>query len=128
MSITIKQLEIICIVGILAHERKFPQKIELDIELELDLTAFLISQELKDSANYAEIGTFLTEWICEARFELLETLAIQSCDVILEKWSCITQSKITVKKPSAIPNAKYASVTVERKRSERNSELSSFKN
>ena len=115
-TITIKQLEVICIVGILAHERELPQKLQLDIELELDLRSFLASQDLKDSADYAEIATFLTTWVQEAQFELLESLAVQSCEIILKRWSSITQCKITVKKPSAIPNAKYASVTVQMKR------------
>jgi len=115
-TISIEQLEIICIVGILDHERKFPQKVLMDIDLEMDLNPFLVSRNLEDSADYAEIASFLTKWITEAQFDLLETLAIESCNIVLKKWTQISQCKITVKKPAAIPNAKYASVSIQLKR------------
>ncbi|MBM73761.1 MAG: dihydroneopterin aldolase [Proteobacteria bacterium] len=113
-TIRIDCLEIVCIVGILPHERQLPQKIILDVELDVNLGAICTSRNLNDSVDYAEVAQFLTDQIVMSQYELLETLTMESCSNLLKKWPRITCCKITVKKPSAIPNAKYASVSIKK--------------
>jgi 7,8-dihydroneopterin aldolase/epimerase/oxygenase len=115
--ISISDLKIHCIVGIYPHERLEPQDLFIDLELKIDLTAIEQSEQLDDTVDYATLSEQLSQLIQERRFELIENLALSSCSFILQHWTKIEWCKIKVKKPAAIPNSKYAAITIEQHRS-----------
>ena len=113
-TISIKDLEISCIIGIHPHERHIPQNIFIDIEFDSDFELVSQSGQLSNSIDYDSIASFLTSWIQEKKFGLLEQLAEKACLKIFEKWPEINCCRIKVKKPNALIHAKYASVSITR--------------
>ena len=57
----------------------------------------------------------LEAWIRKEQFQLIETLAERACDLICKEWPQVKRCQVTIKKPSALPKARYAAVTAERK-------------
>ena len=46
--------------------------------------------------------------------QLIETLAEQGCQLIFQTWPIVQRCYIKVKKPAAVPQARYAAVSVNR--------------
>ena len=113
-TISIADLEIRTIVGILPHERENEQNIYLDIELDRDFAEAERTEDVQHTVDYAEVSRVLSEWVQAEKFWLIETLAERGCRLLFERWPEITRAKITVKKPDAVKPARYTAVSVER--------------
>lgn len=113
-TIHIVDLSILCIVGVLSHEREIPQSILLDVEIDLDLAPAVASQDVADTVDYATVARALTGFIREQRFFLVEALAEGACALVLERWPAVTRCKLTAKKPGALEEARHIAVVVER--------------
>ncbi len=73
--IRIKDLRVVCIVGVYPHERDEPQPLTLDVEMELDTGPAGETQRLRRSVDYAAIASQLAFLLESCRFHLLETAA-----------------------------------------------------
>lgn len=113
-QIFIKGLKLNTIVGILEHERIYPQPLILDIVLEHDLKACAQSGNLELSINYAQVCESVTQFIQEHPAYLLETLAEDVCQFILStfKPSAVT---LSISKPNAVLNVDGVGVKITRK-------------
>jgi dihydroneopterin aldolase len=56
----------------------------------------------------------LEAWIRREKFKLIETLAERACELLCKEWPQLRRCQETIKKPAALPKARYAAVTVER--------------
>ena len=54
-KIFINDLPLSTVIGTLPEERDLPQKIILDLEIDIDLTAASVSDNLYDTIDYSEI-------------------------------------------------------------------------
>jgi len=115
-EIFVKDLRVRCIVGILPREREEEQEILVDVEMQHDFAAAAATEDVTTTVDYAEVSTVLTEWIQERRFQLIETMAVEGCDLILERWPGVAYVRLTIKKPDAVPAARYTAVTFDRAR------------
>lgn len=113
--IHLHDLKIHCIIGIHPHERTNTQDLFCDLDLDFDYSKAAHTENVVDTLDYTEIALTLQEFICHRRFYLLETLVEESLTLIFSKWPSITEGHITVKKPLAVPDAKYAAVSLSRK-------------
>ena len=113
-TIAVADLEIRCIVGIHPHERVEPQTLFLDVEIDHDFARAADSGDTSHTVDYSEMSEALTLMVQEGRFHLMEALAERGCRLIFERWPSVTRCRITVKKPAALPAARYAAVRVER--------------
>ena len=64
-------------VGVLAEEKRAPQPIRIDLDVELDLAAAGVSDALADTVNYAAIVTHAQTCALRVHHELLESLATE---------------------------------------------------
>lgn len=113
-QIFIKGLKINTIVGILEHERIYPQPLVLDITLEHDLKPCAKSGDLDKSINYAEVCELVTQFIQEHPAYLLETLAEDVCQFILGKFKPATVT-LSITKPNAVLNTEGVGIKITRK-------------
>ena len=73
--ITLSSMRYEALIGASEEERAFPQMLELDVEVEVDLTAAGVSDLLADTVDYGRLVQ-LTERVVEgSSFQLLEGLA-----------------------------------------------------
>ncbi len=72
--IEISGLRVMTLVGVLSHEREFPQPLEFDITLEGDLRDAGASDDLADTAHYGLVAERAAAIARESKDELLERL------------------------------------------------------
>lgn len=115
-TIFVNDLRVTTIVGILPEERVNEQDIFVDVEMDHDFGAAAASENVETTVDYAEVSTVLTDWIRDEQFQLIETMAVRGCDLILERWPGISRARLTIKKPDAVAAARHTAVTFERMR------------
>jgi len=111
--IIIKDLCVECIVGVLPHERKNPQPLILTIKLQTNLQIAAKSKNLSDTIDYFDLANKAVKIVKEGKFHLLETLAEELAKFILKNKLVRTVS-LEIQKPKAIPEAKFAAISIER--------------
>jgi len=116
-SIILKDLEISCIIGIYPHEREKEQSIFLDLILESDLNPSAKSDNIKDTLDYDKVAETANQLARQKKYQLIETFAHELNEKILNDFTQISKCTTTVKKPAAVPKARYAAVTCEKSRS-----------
>ena len=113
-KVCIYQLKTPTLVGVFANERESKQDVWFDLELTLDITAAIQSDNIKDAVSYADVAQAVTAFVAEATFELIEALAEAVAAFILEKFP-VTHIKLSLyKKPFDMPNVERVAVVIER--------------
>lgn len=115
-TVELERLEIDCIVGILPFERTAEQKVFLDVSMDLDFAPAAASEHVSDTVDYTEIARELTELVRARKFQLIETMAVEAVDLILERHETVVRAGIVVHKPAAVPQARDTVVRFERSR------------
>lgn len=103
--------------GLLEEERKVGQKIEVDVEMKLDLKDAGICDELSKTVNYEEAFSLIEKICKENKFKLLEALAERIAEALLSKFSVIDVN-VVVKKlhPPVKGVMEHVAVSVQRGR------------
>jgi dihydroneopterin aldolase/2-amino-4-hydroxy-6-hydroxymethyldihydropteridine diphosphokinase len=68
-------LRLMALVGVLPHERDALQPVQIDVDLEVDLSEAGVTDNLDDTANYGEISNAIAEVVRTSSDTLLERLA-----------------------------------------------------
>ncbi len=103
------------IIGIYDWEREVRQRIEVDLEMEIDLAAAGASDAIEDTLNYKSVAKRVLALVEGSRFRLVEALAGEIARVVLED-SHVSRVRVTVHKPGAIRHSKDVGVVIERTR------------
>ena len=85
--------------GALPEEEKLGGHYIVDVELEGDFGYDRTRDELKRTADLAAVYRLTEEIVCERRFNLIETLAEEIADSLLEKFKAAAVT-VAVKKPA----------------------------
>lgn len=106
-------IDVECILGDLPEERLQTQHVQVDVELELDLTEACESDRLEDTVDYAELAEEIREALQEAKCRLLEAAAGIAADICLD-YPQVERAKVAVRKFAGIPGLGSAEAVVER--------------
>ena len=112
-KIFIRELEISAIIGILPHERSTPQPVIINLEIATDIHQAAQSENIVNTLDYAAIAETITAFVGKSQFQLLETLAEKTAELILQKFKA-TWLRLEIAKPQAIKNAKQVGIIIER--------------
>ena len=115
-TISLVDLEIRCIIGIHPDERIQEQNLFLDINLDVDFGDSTFSDDINNTIDYTKIAELATQLAILKKYQLIESFCSDLNNLLLDKFKIIQKSKITVKKPNALPKAKYAAFTMEKSR------------
>ena len=115
-TISIVDLEVTCIIGILPNERVEEQTLLLDINLDVDIGNSAFVDEIDETIDYTIIAEMATKLAVTKKYNLIESYCKDLNNLFIETFQVIQKTKISVKKPNAIPNAKYATITMEKTR------------
>ncbi len=116
-TITIKNLKISCIIGILEHERDQEQELFFDINLKTPFDLAEQTEDINNTINYTTLTHFFSEWVKREQFFLIETLVKRGCSLLLNQFKLIHSCKISVQKPKAILISDYAEASFQLSRS-----------
>lgn len=103
------------IIGIHDWEREVRQRIEVDLEMWVDLAAAAKSDAIEDTLNYRSVAKRVLAFVQESRFRLVEALAGEIARIVLEEFQ-VARVRVTVHKPGAVRHSKDVGVVIERSR------------
>ncbi|TDR20534.1 dihydroneopterin aldolase [Marinicella litoralis] len=112
-KILIRQLKVDAIIGIHEWEKQNKQALILDLDLSFDCKPAAKSDDINDTLDYFKVCQQLTDFISASRFELIETLAEKSAQMILDYYPC-KKVKLSLFKPEAINNTDAVGVRITR--------------
>jgi FolB domain-containing protein len=103
------------IIGINERERRFLQKIRINLVLFGDLTAAGQSDDIRESVNYKTIAKKVLAYVRSAQRFSVEALASDVAAICLqEPW--VRKVRVRVEKPGAIRFARSVGAEIERVR------------
>lgn len=109
-------LHVPCVVGIYDHERKGPQPLYVDIEVDYDWSLAVATDEMVHGVDYDGLAATITQVAQDGRFALLETLIVRCAEACLKNFPVLTSVRLTVRKPEAVPaaNASFVRFAMDR--------------
>lgn len=104
--------------GALPEEQVIGQIFKLDLELDVDLKAASLSDQLEDTVHYGQVFERVQKIVETQRFALIERLAGFICEDLFEYFPSISAIKISILKENSPIPGHYDSVGIvlERKR------------
>lgn len=84
--------------GVFAAEKELGQRLEVDVELQLDLRAAGVNDDLEATINYVEVYTVVKEIVEERAFNLMEAVAEEIADTLLGAYSLL-EVCVRIRKP-----------------------------
>lgn len=98
--------------GVLPEEQKLGQTFLIDVDLSFDLQKAGLSDEVRDTLNYAEAYAKIKEVVQGGPYRLLEYLAEQIAERLLAAFPC-DQVRVEVHKPQAPVPGVFRDISVE---------------
>jgi FolB domain-containing protein len=119
-AITLEQLKVSCILGVLPEERTTEQAVHLQVQLFLDLTPAAHSERLEDTVDYQLVMSQLVFLLRFGKFRLLETAAhVLALALLLpptagERRAAVQAVRLRIDKPLALSARATPSLTITR--------------
>ena len=111
--IYINDLRIEAIIGIYGWERKTRQTVVLDIEMGTDIRKASTTENVEDTINYKLVAERLFDFVGGSEFELVETLAEQISDILLNEFN-VPWLRLKLNKQGALKGVRDVGVIIER--------------
>jgi dihydroneopterin aldolase len=118
-TVFVESLEVKCHIGAGAEERKTPQPIIVDLEMEANVDRAAATDALRDALDYEAVCRDVSRIAYESRFKLVETLASRIADRLLDEYP-IRRLSITIRKPNGVAAARYVGVRMFRDAKKKN--------
>lgn len=109
----LKQLRIDTVIGIYDWEKAIRQPVVLDVEMAADVARAAASDRIGDALDYKAVAKRLKQFVGDARFELVETLAERCAALILDEFE-VPWVRLTLNKTGAVTDAEGVGVIIER--------------
>ena len=109
----VKGLKVEAVIGVYEWERAITQPLLINIAMETDISHAAVSDDVSDALNYKEVCDDVSAWCQAIKAKLLEHLAGQIADRLLEKYSC-HKITLSIAKPTAIEQADAVGVQITR--------------
>lgn len=103
----IKDLSLLCLLGVTDLERAHPQKVHISLKIYGNFEQSSKSDDINDTINYVGIMNSIELLVAEKPFKLIERLAYEIRQTILDV--CGDRLvEVSVVKPNVLRSAKYA--------------------
>ncbi|MGB9428396.1 MAG: dihydroneopterin aldolase [Gammaproteobacteria bacterium] len=109
----IRDLRIETVVGIYDWERRIKQIVSLDLDMSADIGRAAKSDRIEDTLDYKAVAKRVAQFVSEAQFQLVETLAEKVAQLILDEFK-VKHVIVTLHKPGAVSGSKSVGVSIER--------------
>ena len=114
IGLFLQGLEVDCIIGDLPEERVKAQRLEIDVELEID-SAANETDDLADTVDYAALSAEIRAALVDARCRMIERAAQVALDVCM---TCerVSAATVTVTKKGAVAGLRSAAARLSARR------------
>ncbi|MBK5970608.1 MULTISPECIES: dihydroneopterin aldolase [Thiorhodovibrio] len=100
-------------IGIYEWEKSIRQPVILDIEMAADVAAAAALDHIDETLDYKAVAKRLKEFVGEARFELVESLA-EACATLIREEFSVPWVRLRLNKTGAVTDADGVGVIIER--------------
>ncbi len=115
-KITLKGLRYQIKIGVTEEERKQPQSVLIDLQLYLDITRAVATEDIEETVNYSAVQKKVKAFLENKEYFLVEKVSTDLVNLLLFEFEKIKAVKCTCWKPEALKDAENVGVTVVRKR------------
>jgi len=113
--VLIEGLEVRTVIGIYDWEREIRQTVRLDLEMAWDITKAAQTDSIEDTLDYKAVSKRLIAFVEASSFGLIETLAQQCANIVLDEFS-VPWLRLKLSKPGAVRGSENVAVLIERSR------------
>jgi FolB domain-containing protein len=113
-TITIKDLSVLCKIGVPDEERAKPQSLLITVEMSGDFSRAAQSDDIDHTINYYDVSQRVTQLCATRSFKLIERLADEIARILLGEFRA-EQATVEVKK-FILSNARHVSFRLTRVR------------
>ena len=110
--ITLEGIQLSAYIGVYANEKRSPQPLWVDVELESELLPAARNDHLEGTIDYGAVAQRVIAVAAEHHRNLIETLAFDIATALLENPLALLV-RVTVHKPGAVPVARDTAVTIQ---------------
>jgi len=114
-KIFLNDLQIDTIIGIYDWERETLQTLSFDLEMDWDIAKAAKSDDIADTLDYGAIATTIVTFVEASRYQLIETLAEDLAELLLQSYP-IPKLKLILSKPVALHGQNIARIVIERQK------------
>lgn len=111
--IYLRDLRIETIIGIYDWERCIRQTVAIDLEIGTDIRKAAATDHIDDALNYKAVAKRIIEFVEGSSFELIETLAEKTTEIVLREFA-VPWVRLSLGKPGAIRGSRDVGVVIER--------------
>lgn len=104
-------IEVFAHHGVFAEEQEKGQRFIVDVELSLDLSDAVSSDDLAATVHYGDLALAIHDRVKEERWDLIERVAGRVADLVLAD-SRVQGVEVTIHKPEAPVEVPFADVAV----------------
>jgi len=115
-KITIEGVDVLGHHGVDEAERKIGHRVIIDVDMWLDLSGAVVADDIHKTVNYEEACSLIEQVAGQEEFLLLESLASELGDRLLERFD-IEEVAVRVRKASLPIATRVTAVTVEIRKS-----------
>ncbi|MCZ6641675.1 MAG: dihydroneopterin aldolase [Gammaproteobacteria bacterium] len=114
-TVFIRNLVVQTIIGIHPWERTTPQTVLISLEVQTETANAAAYDDITNTVDYAVLAERVSEFVSQAEFQLIETLAESIAALMLDDFE-VMQVSVEVQKPGAIANTETVGVRIQRAR------------
>lgn len=96
--IRIKKASFYAYHGVLSEEQSVGGKFEADVDIYTDFKHAAETDSLKDTINYHQVYKFVHQLVLEKKYRLLETLALNIVEALMNKYPEIRKVAFRIRK------------------------------
>jgi dihydroneopterin aldolase len=111
--IFLHDLRVDALIGIWEWERRIRQTVVIDLDMGVDIRRAALSDEVEDTLNYKQVAKRVRQFVADADFKLVETLAERIAEIVQGEFG-VPWVRVRVCKPGAIRGARDVGVIIER--------------
>lgn len=112
-TIFLSDMRVETVIGIWEWERKIRQTVSIDLEMGADIRRAAETDSIDDTLNYKAVAKRVQQFVSEAEFQLVETLAEKVAGIILVEFD-VPWVTVRINKPGAIRGARDVGVMITR--------------
>lgn len=109
-KIYIEGLEVFALIGVYDWERQHPQRLIVDVQLSANLSLAASTDEVNNTVNYALVAQNISEFAQQSQFNLIEALASQMVDGLLQAFPALQAVRLKLSKPDILAKANNVAV------------------
>ena len=98
MRLSINGAEFYAYHGVKSEEQTLGGKYQVDLDLFYNATQAIVNDDVNDAVNYEEAMFCIQQVICEESYNLVETIANEILNLVIEKLPSVEKACVKVRK------------------------------